>query len=195
MSRLMWTTIHVAGMTGIHHHAQLFTDWDGGLRNFFLGWPWTTILLIPTSQVAGVTVPSHINIFLKNAGPIPLFKVEYSLFWICWVFSHSRIQIMHSWGGVFMKDTVSFLGTQDDHLPPHCWSCFVLAKMLLRFCTVSLIFSPLQLMSSLWECFLRPLKYFALHEQNVSFKFGINWSFSLETIYISHLMIRRALPE
>jgi hypothetical protein len=39
---------------------QTFFFWDvGGLTNFFLGWPQTTILLFSISQVSGITDMNH----------------------------------------------------------------------------------------------------------------------------------------
>jgi hypothetical protein len=49
----------VAGMTGAHHHAWLFSIDMGFQLLFCLGWPWTTILLISASQVARITGVSH----------------------------------------------------------------------------------------------------------------------------------------
>jgi hypothetical protein len=50
----------VAGMTDIHHHAQLFffkMRWE--LANFCPGWPRTVMLLISASQVARIISMSH----------------------------------------------------------------------------------------------------------------------------------------
>jgi hypothetical protein len=48
----------MAGITGVHYHAWLF-GWDGGLTNFLPGWPGTSVLLIYTSQEAGITDMSY----------------------------------------------------------------------------------------------------------------------------------------
>jgi hypothetical protein len=41
---------YVAGMTGVHHHTQLFIGEDGVLRTFCLGWPQTLILRVAASK-------------------------------------------------------------------------------------------------------------------------------------------------
>jgi hypothetical protein len=48
----------VAGMTGTHHQAQIFSI-VMGLANFCPSWPWTEILPISASQVARIIGVSH----------------------------------------------------------------------------------------------------------------------------------------
>jgi hypothetical protein len=49
----------VAEMTEVWDYTQLFSSRDGVLQTFFLGWPWTTVLLISASQVARMKGVSH----------------------------------------------------------------------------------------------------------------------------------------
>jgi hypothetical protein len=46
-------------MTGMHHHAQLFIDWDRVSLTFCPGWPQTKILPISVSQKDGIIGMSH----------------------------------------------------------------------------------------------------------------------------------------
>jgi hypothetical protein len=48
---------HIAEMTGMCHHTQIFIGWDGGFMNTPI--PRTVILLISTSQLARITGVSH----------------------------------------------------------------------------------------------------------------------------------------
>jgi hypothetical protein len=65
-----WASLdHDLGMTSVHHHTQLLVEMGVSLT-FCTGWPWTLILLISASWVAGITGMSHhawsCNIFLNT---------------------------------------------------------------------------------------------------------------------------------
>jgi hypothetical protein len=64
-SRLAWTmgsppklTPHIAGISGAHSPPPAMS-WDRVSKTFCLGWPWSLILLISTSQVAGSIGMNH----------------------------------------------------------------------------------------------------------------------------------------
>jgi hypothetical protein len=64
---------HVAGMTGMYHHTQLFIGWDRVLEAFCLGWPQSLILSISISLLARITDMSHCiwlfaTIFTRDIG-------------------------------------------------------------------------------------------------------------------------------
>jgi hypothetical protein len=71
LPRLAWTALllfilpSVAGMTGAHHHAQLFSVEIGSHEHFCQGWPETMILPNSTSHVAGITA-MFTSALLKN---------------------------------------------------------------------------------------------------------------------------------
>jgi hypothetical protein len=67
----------IVGMTGEHHHTQLFSVKMGSFKLFCLGWPETSFFPISASQVAKITGVSHCNLAL------PCFFMDY---WCCPVF-------------------------------------------------------------------------------------------------------------
>jgi hypothetical protein len=65
----------VAGMTGMHYHAQLPSIEMGSHKLSCLGWPRTVILLISASHVAGMTEEHHAAQLLFEIGSHKLFAL------------------------------------------------------------------------------------------------------------------------
>jgi hypothetical protein len=65
-----------AGFTSVYHHWHIC--WDGISLTFCMGWPWTMIFLIPSSQVVGIIGLHH---HVKS--PNNSFLIDEIMKWEC----------------------------------------------------------------------------------------------------------------
>jgi hypothetical protein len=96
------------------HMYSFLIDRDGILQTFWLGWPWTMVLLISATQVARITGKSHCTQFFY----VPLFydllnNVLFRSFFLQSIFHFSSLDLHCSILRIKLLKNVSSLFTED----------------------------------------------------------------------------------